>query len=96
MAGKVSTWRGHQSAWRSSGLSVAAYCRRHDLSYAQWMYWQRRLGTSTLIPVRVDASMVASSRSPVSVEVTLPGGAVLRLGGLGVDEVVTLARGLSC
>jgi hypothetical protein len=92
MSEKASKWRAHQVAWRESGLSVAAYCRRHDLSYAQWMYWQRRLGASALIPIEVRAS----EPSPASVELALPGGAVLRVSGLTVEGMVALARGLTC
>lgn len=95
MSDKASKWHGHQAAWRDSGMSVAAYCRRHGLSYSGWMYWQRRLGASALVPIRVEASAVASP-SVASVEVVLPGGAVLRVGGLDVDGIVALARGLSC
>lgn len=56
MSDKALEWRAHQAAWRSSGLTVAAYCRLQGLSYAQWMYWQRQLGASALIPIRVEAS----------------------------------------
>ena len=31
-------------AWRASGLSVAAYCRQHDLRAQRLNYWRERLG----------------------------------------------------
>lgn len=36
-------------AWRSSGLSVAAFCRQHQLRAQRLNYWRERLG----YPVRV-------------------------------------------
>lgn len=30
------------SAWRSSGLSMAAWCRKNDESYDRFTYWRRR------------------------------------------------------
>ena len=96
MSNKASVWRVHQEAWQSSGLSVASYCRRHDLSYAQWMYWQRRRGASALVPIRIEALPLVPTQAAVSVEMILPGGAVLRMSGLGVEGIVALARGLSC
>jgi hypothetical protein len=51
-------WEGHVARWRASGLSMAAYCRQHELSYAAIVWWRRRLEQAiapalplTLIPV---------------------------------------------
>jgi hypothetical protein len=36
-------WADKLSAWRNSGLSMAAWCRAHDESYDRFVYWHRRL-----------------------------------------------------
>jgi hypothetical protein len=51
-------WETRIARWRASGVSMAAYCRQHELSYAAFVWWRRRLGQAitpasplTLIPV---------------------------------------------
>lgn len=95
MDDKAAMWRRHRQAWNESGLSAARYCREQGLSYAQWMYWQRRLGSAVLLPVAVVLDTGAAG-SGVLVELNLPGGAVLRMRGMEVSDLVTLVRGLSC
>ena len=36
-------WADKLSDWRSSGLSMAAWCREHNESYDRFVYWRRRL-----------------------------------------------------
>ena len=36
-------WTDKVSAWRESGLSIAAWCRQHDESYWRFLYWRKRL-----------------------------------------------------
>ncbi len=38
-------WQGHLDSWVQSGLSQAAYCRRHDLDYGRFRKWKERLST---------------------------------------------------
>jgi hypothetical protein len=38
-------WQGHLDKWVQSGLSQAAYCRRHDLDYGRFRKWKERLST---------------------------------------------------
>ena len=35
-------WQHHIDHWQASGLSCAAYCRQHDLSYDCFIYWRRK------------------------------------------------------
>lgn len=35
-------WAKHLKAQRRSGLSVAEYCRRENLSGSQFLYWRRK------------------------------------------------------
>jgi transposase-like protein len=39
-------WSQHVAACATSGLSRAAYCRQHDLSYWTFNDWRRRLGST--------------------------------------------------
>lgn len=83
---KAKQGRAHQAAQGQSGLSAAAYCPRHGLSYASWMYWQRRLGSAGLVPIMVAPSHALPSVPSFRVELTLPGGVSLRVSGAGVAD----------
>jgi len=37
-------WTEKLAAWGSSGLSIAAWCRRNAEGYHRFLYWRRRLG----------------------------------------------------
>lgn len=97
MADKAAVWSEHLAACRASGLSTAAFCRKRGLAYAQFMYWQRRLGVRPvgLVPVRVDAPAPVQSPVPLSVELALPI-AVVRVHGASIADVLALVRGLAC
>ena len=43
VGGKQRLWARRIDAWRRSGESQAAYCRRHGLKRALFVYWKRRL-----------------------------------------------------
>ena len=50
-------WQAHISAQRKSGLSRAAYCKEHNLSYHAATYWSRKFSLpeqeqTNLVPVR--------------------------------------------
>lgn len=54
-------WQAHVEAWRESGLTQRAYCRRHELPEGHLSHWkhrlrkeQRRLSAKTrLVDIRV-------------------------------------------
>lgn len=96
MTSKAEVWQQRLAACRSSGVSTAAFCRERGWSYAQCMYWQRRLGklSGALVPVRVEVP--GASGAPLSVELALPGSVSLRVHDASVADVVALVRGLSC
>lgn len=95
MASKAEIWGQRLAACRSSGMSTAAFCREHGLAYAQYMYWQQRLGKAPggLVPVRVVGPR--DTATPLVVEVAV-GSATLRVPGLTLADVVALVRGLVC
>jgi hypothetical protein len=61
-------WQGHLDSWVQSGLSQAAYCRRHDLDYGRFRKWKERLSTYPkhssikLVEVKRDFSFNASTQ----------------------------------
>jgi hypothetical protein len=68
-------WEKRVAHWRASGLSMLAYCRRHERSYTSLVRWRRRLegGSATahmltLIPV------VASLPNRCPIVIRLPNG----------------------
>lgn len=96
MSNKADVWRERLAAWVASGVSIAAFCRTHDLAYAQFMYWQRRLGKvrGGLVPVRI--AEAGRPTSSLCVALVLPGGLSMRIDGACSDDVLALVRGLSC
>jgi len=38
-------WEGHVTQYNASSMSKAAYCRKHNLVYHQFVWWQCRLQT---------------------------------------------------
>jgi len=68
-------WTRRVARWRASGLSMAAYCRQHGLSYWMFVRWRRRIEPTaipaaplTLIPV------VASPPTGGAITIRLPDG----------------------
>ena len=39
-------WQRHLDRWERSGLSQAAFCRRHGLKPVTFSWWKRKLGTA--------------------------------------------------
>lgn len=55
-------WQAHISAQRKSGLSRAAYCKEHNLSYHAVTYWSRKLSLpeqeqTNLVPVKFSSNI---------------------------------------
>jgi transposase-like protein len=78
---KEQQWRRWIAQWRSSGLSVAAFCARHGLASASFYAWRRTLQCrdappAPFVPVRL-AEDAAAPASPL--EVVLPAGCVVRV-----------------
>ncbi len=43
MSSQTPAWTNKIAAWRSSGLSVAAWCRENSVGYHRFLYWRDRL-----------------------------------------------------
>lgn len=57
-------WEAHISAQLKSGLSRAAYCKEHNLSYHVATYWSKKLSEpvkeqTNLVPVRLSSNIGA-------------------------------------
>lgn len=60
-------WQGHLDRWERSGLSQAAFCRRHGLKAVTFAWWKRKLGTGVASQQRRGRSgKRASSRKRLS------------------------------
>ena len=93
-------WQQHLDRWARSGLSQAAFCRRHGLKAVTFGWWKRRLPTGrTHIRRRGTdagrASSVPRRRDFVEVAITSAGmaEAAMTSAGLAAYEVV-LSRGV--
>jgi hypothetical protein len=78
---KERQWRQWLRDWRSSGLSVRAFCRLRGLSEPSFYAWRRTLQqrpAAPFVPVRVVADEAPATASPL--ELVLAGGRLLRVG----------------
>ncbi len=91
-------WRSHLARQSSSGESIRGYCLRRDLSEASFHFWRREIGArdravadqrgsgaAGLIAVEVVGDV---QPSPL-LEITCPGGAVIRLREGATVDVLT-------
>ncbi len=81
-ARKEQQWRRWIEAWRTSGLSVRAFCARHGLSPQSFYAWRRELQRRdakppAFVPVRVVGAGTPAAVS--SIEVVLQGGRTVRV-----------------
>ena len=77
---KERQWRSWIAQWQRSGLSVAAFCARHDLPTASFYAWRRTLqdrddAAAAFVPVRLVADEVPAR----VLEVVLADGRVVRV-----------------
>lgn len=89
-------WERRIAGWRASGLSMAAYCRRHRFSYWMFVRWRQRLERTvtpaaplTLIPV------VAPTPSGGVITIRLPDGIGIEVEpGVDVGVLSAVVRAL--
>jgi hypothetical protein len=80
-------WQAHISAQRESGLSRAAYCKEHNLSYHAATYWNRKLSLpaqeqTNLVPVRFSSNIAINPGQAArsGLKVVLPNKIVIEVG----------------
>jgi transposase len=76
-------WRRVVALWRKSGLSVAAYCRLHNLSQPSLYWWRREIerrdqAQQQFLPIHV-VDDPASSHDANSLDVVLANGRCVRV-----------------
>ena len=73
-------WEQHVTQFRDSGLSKAQYCREHQLTYHQFIYWVPQFSpvsdeSSTSVTTnRFLPLTLTQSTQPSELEITLPSG----------------------
>jgi hypothetical protein len=72
---KERQWRRWIDQWQASGLSVRAFCARHDLPSARFYHWRRVLERRAaeepaFVPVQVVADAVPAQASVLEVVLT--------------------------
>jgi hypothetical protein len=85
-------WRDRLRRFEHSELTVAEFCRLEEYSVASFYRWRQRLRSGqlgdrsgTFIPVELPATMPQPPRHG-SLQIELPGGAVIRLDHEATDE----------
>jgi hypothetical protein len=88
-------WRERIGRWQRSGLSIAEFTRRERVSQPSFYAWRRRLRDAapsrSQPPLFVPIELSAANRSPGSVQIELPGGAVVTLPAEVSAALVTTA-----
>lgn len=88
-------WQQLVNKHTQSGLSGAQFCREHQVAYASFMNWRKRLGDSTAqpdgepkrtfveltspVPIPESSHVDCALASPLCVELTLGAGIELRI-----------------
>lgn len=92
-------WRGLLRRQAESGLSVAEFCRRRDVSEASFYQWRKRLRADSLPAESATTRLSTGAFLPLSVvgaagvEIELPCGAMLRIPSgdqRTLEQVITL------
>lgn len=80
-------WQAHISAQLKSGLSRAAYCKEHNLSYHVATYWSKKLSAplkeqTNLVPVRFSSSIITmpASSAQSDLKIILPNKIAIEVG----------------
>ena len=100
----LARWRSVLATWRSSGLTITAFCRAHSLTVSTFYRWRAildGLDRPAVTPPRSPADAPPPAFVPVRVvpdavaEVILPSGVQLRVPlGADVRQVARLAHAL--
>jgi len=106
-AALAARWRERIGRWRSSGWSVAEFCRREGISEPSFFAWRKRLAdrhTKSLSSRRAKSPAGRQTKSPrfvelpppawsatAGVQIALPGGAIVTLSPQATTELVTAA-----
>ena len=93
-------WQQHIDAWQASDVSGAAFCKQHDLNYAQFNYWRKKLQVNEAVKkpagfAQVTQLATSHCRLYDELGVHLPGGISFSGVNAGnLDVVLALLRQL--
>ena len=67
-------WAEKLTAWRESGMSIAAWCRQNDEGYHRFLYWRRRLQPKTppsgrFVELSIESSTLAVECNGVTLHI---------------------------
>ena len=91
---RTAHWQSLIDRWQSSGVSARRFCREHELSYSQFLYWAGKLqpdarrkptpttGFTRVVPLN-------SVTTEAGLHITLPSG--VRIGGIDAQNVNLLS-----
>lgn len=61
--------------WKTSGQSIATYCKEKGIAYHSFFYWQKKLSSSSSLPKKKFIKLPPPSSSAVlSTEIIYPNG----------------------
>ena len=90
------SWRSHREQWKQSGVSQATYCKRHQLIYHQFIYWNAKFKkaaqsseTSTSGKSNGFVSLSIRQTGDEGLMITLPCG--IRINGIDSHTVALLS-----
>lgn len=81
---KEQNWRRLIQLWKNGGLTVRAFCARHNLSQPSFYAWRRELqerdAATPFVPVQVETNdQLTRPTSIPTIEVVLAGGQCVRV-----------------
>jgi hypothetical protein len=88
---KLGEWQRRFARHRTSGLTVAEFCRREGVEAGRWKYWQRRVERLTATEPRQAAARAVFQAVEIiprrAVVVRFPGGTTLEIPDDRIDLV---------
>jgi hypothetical protein len=97
-------WKEHSDAWKASGLTQAAYCAQHGISYQSFVYQHNRIFCktkgSTVNFIEANPEKVPANSPAAGLQLMLPNG--IRVGIANevnvalLKTVLIIAGGLPC
>ncbi len=93
-------WADRAAQWKASGLEIDEYVKKSVASAYRTKYRRKLLQVAGaeqagLTFVRIAKDDAPTVMAPLSVEVTLPGGVIMRIAGARLADVRALAQALS-
>ena len=93
--GKVAVWQQRMATFRSSGLTVAAFCRQEGIAPARFYYWARRVRSASTDDgprrsVKTDPSITSDQGDAPSVDLFIGSQVRVRLPASQVELIAAV------